>query len=87
MVLDGIAGLRLALTGNFKETRIIVKAHLHFYRDLGKWLQRRKENKKMIVRRNEEGIYPRSIVWDYFLLRKKKFTDLGWKPKSLTPKP
>ncbi len=87
LVLDGVAGLRLALTGNFKETLIIVKAHFHFYRDLGKWLQRRKENKKMIVRRNEEGIYPRSIVWDYFLLRKKKFTDLGWKSKSLNAKP
>jgi hypothetical protein len=37
----------------------------------------------MITRRNEEGIYSRSIVWDYFLLRKKKFPQLGWKPKPL----
>jgi len=81
--LDGVAGIRLLLTGHFKQTFIIVKAHFHFYRDLGKWLNRRKENKKLITHRNEEGIYCRSIVWDYFLLRKKKFTDLGWKPKKL----
>ncbi len=82
-VLDGLAGMRLLFTGNVKHTFIIVKAHFHVYRDLGKWMKRRNENKKMITRRNEEGIYSRSIVWDYFLLKKKKFTDLGWKPKAL----
>ena len=87
-ILDGVAGLRLLFTGNVKHTFIIVKAHFHVYRDLGKWLKRRKENKQLAAlggskRRNEEGIYPRSIVWDYFLLKKKKFTDLSWKPKKL----
>jgi GT2 family glycosyltransferase len=83
LILDGVAGLRLLFTGNAKQTLTIIKAHFHFYRDLPKWLQRRRDNKKLIVRRNEEGIYPRSIVWDYFLLRKRKFSDLGWKPKRL----
>ena len=83
LILDGVAGLRLLLTGNFKQTFTIVKAHFHFYRDLGKWRQRRRDIKKLIVNRNEEGIYKRSIVWDYFLLKRKKFTDLGWTPKKL----
>jgi len=83
LVLDGIAGLRLLLTGNFKQTYTIMKAHFHVYREIGKWLRRREEHKRMIVTRNETGIYPRSIVWDYFLLRRRKFTDLGWKPKKL----
>ncbi len=83
LALDGVAGLRLLLTGRFRHTFTIVKAHFHFYRDMGKWMQRRRENKKLIVNRNEEGIYSRSIVWDYFLLRRKKFTDLRWKPKAL----
>lgn len=83
LLLDGIAGMRLLFTGNFKQTFTIIKAHFHVYRDIGKWLQRRRDNQKMITARNEEGIYRRSIVWDYFLLRRKKFTDLKWKPKSL----
>jgi len=82
-ILDGIAGLRLLLTGNIKHTFIIVKAHFHVYRELGKWFRRRRENKKFITVRNEEGIYSRSIVWDYFLLKRKKFTDLKWQPKKL----
>ena len=83
LVLDGIAGLRLLFTGKPKETFIIIKAHYHVYRETGKWLKRRRENKRLHVLRNEEGIYTRSIVWDYFLLHRKKFTDLGWKPKKL----
>jgi len=82
-LLDGVAGLRLLLTGNARQTLTIVKAHFHFYRDMGKWLRRRREAKRMITTRNEEGIYRRSIVWDYFLLRRKKFSDLGWQPKKL----
>jgi hypothetical protein len=83
LLLDGVAGLRLLLTGNGKQTLTIIKAHFHFYRDMSKWLGRRRANKQLISVRNEEGIYRRSIVWDYFLGRKKKFSDLGWKPKSL----
>ncbi len=82
-ILDGLAGMRLLFTGNVKHTFIIVKAHFHVYRDLGKWMKRRNENKKMITVRNEEGIYERSIVWDYFLLKRKKFSDLKWIPKKL----
>lgn len=83
LLLDGLAGLRLLLTGNGKQTLTIIKAHFHFYRDLGKWLKKRRKNKQLITVRNEEGIYPRSIVWDYFLLRKKVFSKLGWQPKKL----
>ncbi len=83
LVLDGIAGLRLLLTGNGKQTLTIIKAHFHCYRDIGKWLSRRRANKQLITVRNEEGIYRRSIVWDYFLLRRKVFTKLGWNPKKL----
>lgn len=83
LVLDGIAGLQMMAGGKFTETATIVKAHFHFYGSLGKWLNRRKEAKKLVTHRDEEGIYPRSIVWDYFALRKKLFTKLNWKPKSL----
>ena len=83
LLLDGVAGCRLLLTGNYKQTFTIIKAHVHVYRNIGKWLGARRENKKMITRRNEAGIYARSIVWDYFLLRRKKFTSLAWKPKGL----
>jgi GT2 family glycosyltransferase len=83
LVLDGAAGLRLLLKGELKQTATIVKAHFHFYGQLGKWLSRRRACNKLITQRNEVGIYPRSIVMDYFFRGKKKFTDLEWQPTKL----
>lgn len=84
LVLDGIAGLQMMAGGKFKETATIVKAHFHFYGSFSKWWRRRKEAQKLITHRNEAGIYPRSIVWDHFALRKKLFTKLGWEPDQLS---
>jgi GT2 family glycosyltransferase len=78
LVLDGIAALRLLFTGNAKHMLIILKAHFHVYGSMRKWLRKRRESKKLITKRNETGIYSRSIVWDYFIRRKRKFTDLRW---------
>ena len=84
LVLDGVAGLRLLLTGQFVGTYTILRAHFNFYGSLGKWLKRRRECRKHITHRNEGGIYKRSIVWDYFVLRKKVFAKLKWEPKPLS---
>ena len=83
LLLDGAAGARLLLKGEFKQTYTIIKAHFHFYRQAGKWLARRKAFKKLITVRNEEGIYPRSIIVDYFFKKHKKFSQLDWTPKKL----
>jgi GT2 family glycosyltransferase len=84
MVLDGVAGLRLLLTGNFTETWTIIRAHFSFYSSLSKWVKRRKAAKKNITVRNEEGIYSKSIVWQYFVLHKRTFPKLKFTPKRLS---
>lgn len=83
LILDGIAGMQMLLQGKFKETITIVKAHFHFYGSFGKWFRKRQAAKKLAVVRNTEGIYPKSIVWQYFALRKKTFDKLNFKPKRL----
>ncbi len=83
LVLDGIAGLQMMAGGKFKETATIIKAHFHFYGSLGKWLGRRKAAQKLVTHRDKSGIYPRSIIWQYFALRKKQFSKLKWEPKRL----
>lgn len=84
LILDGIAGMQMLAGGKFKEVATIIKAHFHFYKSFGKWWERRKNAKKLITHRNEEGVYKRSIVWDYFALRKKSFDKLGFTPKRLS---
>ncbi len=83
LILDGIAGLQMLAGGNFVGTFTIVKAHFHFYGSLGKWLKKRKAAKKMITHRDTGGIYNKSIIWQYFALRKKTFTKLNWTPERL----
>lgn len=83
LILDGIAGLQLLLSRKPIGTATILKAHFHFYGSLGKWLRKRREAKKNITHRTKSGIYPRSIVWDYFALRKKTFSKLSWQPTRL----
>jgi GT2 family glycosyltransferase len=83
-LLDGVAGLQMLLGGKFKETGTIIKAHFHFYGSLGKWLGKRKQSQKLITHRNKVGIYPRSIVWDYFALRKKTFDKLRFPTHPLS---
>ncbi len=83
LLLDGAAGARLLIKGEFRQTYTIIKAHFHFYAQLGKWLKRRRDFKPLITTRNEVGIYPRSIIFDYFFKKKKKFSQLGWEMKKL----
>jgi GT2 family glycosyltransferase len=84
LVLDGVAGLQMLVKGNPRATLTIIKAHFNFYSNFSKWYGRRKEAKKMVTHRNEEGSYQKSIVWDYFILRKKLFPKLKWDAKRLS---
>ncbi len=83
LVLDGVAGAQMLFSGNFRGMFTIVKAHFHFYGSIRKWIHRRRQAQKHITHRNEKGIYPGSIIWQYFALRKKTFPKLKWEPERL----
>jgi GT2 family glycosyltransferase len=80
MWLDAIAAWRAILSFKFNEYYPIAKAHIHFFNGClnGKWFKKRKQaNQYTVAPPNITGIYGRSMVWDYFIKGKKKFTDLG----------
>jgi hypothetical protein len=72
LFLDGIAALKFLVTAGFKDFFAVSKAHLSFYRSLGKTRQKRKKLKQGQV----TNIYQKNIVFEYYLRGKKKFTDL-----------
>lgn len=84
LVLDGVAGLQMLASGKVTETLTIVKAHFHFYGNIGKWWRKRQAAQKLVTLRNKEGIYPKSVVWQYFALRRKTFDKLRFTPKRLS---
>ena len=78
-VLDFIQWIRFVVSGKFKHAFAINKAHYDFLITQTTWHSKRKKMLKLFKKPNKSGQYYRSIVFDYFILRKKKFTDLDAK--------
>lgn len=76
MVLDGIAALKLLITGNHKDFGAILKAHLNFYQNLGLWQQKRNHCTQQKTSNTSNEILPKSIVWQYFIKKNKKYSEI-----------
>ncbi len=77
-LLDGLAGLRFLLTGRFGNCLAIVRAHFYIYGHIrGIWHKRKKisETYTLLPLVKLPGVYPGSIIMDYYLRWKRKFTD------------
>lgn len=73
LALDYVAAFRSLLLGRPREFAAIVKAHLHFLRSLHSVHKKRKDsmhNPSTII------LSPILLIWQYFIKRKKKYTDL-----------
>ncbi len=73
MLLDGISALRFLLQGDFRDFLAVASAHAAFYGM--KRYYRGTKNRNNLNNNNVIviGIYPRSIVADFFLRGKKQF--------------
>jgi hypothetical protein len=71
LLLDGIAGIKFILELRPIHTFAILKAHFSFYRNFYKFLKKR----KMLQKKLDYNLHT-SIVWQYFILGRKKFSDL-----------
>lgn len=70
-LLDVIAAWRSLITGKPTEFFAIIKAHIHFFRGVIPMISKRSSiNKKVSV------LSPTLIVWQYFILGKRKFSEL-----------
>lgn len=71
LLLDGIAGVKYASEGKFKHVWAIIKAHFGFYYYL------LFVNKQLIFPRREKiKTYPYAIIWQYFIKKRKRFSEL-----------
>lgn len=83
-VLDGISAVRYLLRGDFANVRAILNAHFDFhqirrkYRSSGAQLPRPARNI------HHPSIYQGCIVWDFFIRKKKRFSDLPFHPETLS---
>ncbi|MCK9481074.1 MAG: glycosyltransferase family 2 protein [Bacteroidia bacterium] len=73
LVLDHVAAYKFLFTGKVSHFFAVAKAHFRFITSLRHWT---KQNHNHYQLKTVKGLYPRSIVLDYFLRGKKKFSDL-----------
>ena len=72
LILDGIAGIKFIVELRPIHTWAIIKAHFSFYKYLPKMLNKRRNIS--FKKTNYYNCF--SIVWQHFVLRKNKFTDI-----------
>jgi len=71
LCLDGIAGVQFLFQGKFKHCFAILKAHFEFYH-----LISRNKKKRNTVQKTDY-YYTKSIVWSYFVKKKKLFSEIN----------
>jgi GT2 family glycosyltransferase len=71
LILDGIAGVKFIFNLKPIHTFAILKAHLNFYKNFFKFLEKRKK----LLKKQNYNLHT-SIVWQYFALGRKEFKDL-----------
>ncbi len=74
--LDFAAWLKFLFEGKFSYVKAISKAHYHFLKNWNKTAK--KYDEKVIPFLKHSGVYKKSIVLDYFIKHKKKFSDLNF---------
>jgi len=73
MVLDGIAALKFLIAFKPKHSVAILHAHISFYANLSSLLSKRKQLKPQ----KTDYFNSKNIVWQYFILGKKKYEQLS----------
>ncbi len=82
LFLDGIAGILFLVKGQFGNIAAIFRAHWHFFPRIAQLLQQRKATQELIDKTsisqvpNKNGRLDKSIIWQFYIRRKKYFRQL-----------
>lgn len=76
IILDGIAGLKFFIEGDFADMLAVIKAHFAFYSVFASRISIRRNQQKRAVSNEPVGMYNRSIVKDYYVHKIRKFSSL-----------
>lgn len=81
IILDVVAALRALLSGQPKIFAAIIKAIFHYFKGWPFWWKQRGIAKQIITvhhfnKSNKVGMFNKSIIWQYFIKKKKQYSDL-----------
>ena len=76
LLFDYVAVFKFIASGEINVAKSVLSAHCDFFKKLSLFRKKRKLLKSTIVKIHHPEIYRRSIVFDFFIKRKKFFTQL-----------
>lgn len=82
MILDGVAAFKFLFEGKSRNFTAVLKAHLSFYRERKNYRAHRRYNNKITFPNSLSGYYPRSILIDYYIRRKRVFSAIKSKIRN-----
>ena len=77
LILDGIAALKFLADGQPKHLIAVLQAHFAFYALMPRLMLERNKKAKPLVA--FPGVYRKSVVWAYFVKKKKEFSVIKFK--------
>ncbi len=75
LALDWIAAIKFIVSGTVLDGFAVLRAHGHFFRNYGKEVARRKRSAPIGYKKIPTQ-YSGSVVWDFFILGKRKWTEM-----------
>lgn len=76
LFLDGVAGVKFLLKGEFKQISSIFKAHFQYYKSISYLKKERLKYPKKAFQKLP-GVFQKSIVWSHFVKKNNVFSDLN----------
>ncbi len=73
MILDGFSALVYLLSFRFSFFKAVIQAHFAFYQKLPDYRKQRKQFKQLIVKEKHGEMLQKSIVFSFFIFKKKSF--------------
>lgn len=78
MLLDGAAAVKFLFSGEWQHAGAVLSAHFRFYQSLQRLREERTHLTKDGIKEQHTGMYPGSIVYDFFIKGIKKFLELNF---------
>jgi GT2 family glycosyltransferase len=78
MILDGLSAMAYLFSGSHGFFKAVIKAHLAFYRNIPRLVRKRIGLKGTIGKAYIKEIYPGSILFNFFVRKRRYFSELEW---------
>lgn len=76
LIMDGMAGVKFLIDGDYKDCVAVIRAHFRFYALFPSRIKLKRKERRLQKIKRVKGVYHHSIVADYYLRGIRKFSQM-----------